>query len=267
MLPNKTTKGQIKSKHCPWKLFVLATLLISIPPSFCRAETAKTPFGQATRLAIKKINDIILSENGQNTQKIEALDKQAEALRPQILKEKDAAIAPLAKALQDPALPLKTRVFAANFLGLLSDPGAFTPLENVLLDSKAPDTLRSQAASILSDVPVNAPARRRVFCQALAQENLLEFTLSQVLFEVSRLGCQDTALLKKRALAFGPRPKQKNKVLVLLAIQGMGESFSLDAADQLWDVFGFFHEGSSERNASLKALLIQSRREIPKSEG
>ena len=215
------------------------------------------------RQAIEKMNQIVLSESGQNTARVKELDQKAEALSALIIPEKDAALIPLGQAAEDVNLPIKARVFAVNFLGLLNDPGSFQPLKKILLDSHSPDVLRSQAASVLGDVPVSATARRRVFCRTLAQQNIPPFALSQVLFEVSRLGCRDVNLIEDRAKSFGRHPRQEKRILALLAIDGLGESYSLDAGASLWSLFNFYPSGSSERGAILKALLKRSFLEIP----
>ena len=169
----------------------------------------------------------------------------------------------MTEAAEDSDLPLKTRIFMINFLGLLNDPGSFKALQKILLYPKNSDVLRAQAASVLFDAPVGVPARRRVFCEFLSQKNTPPLTLSQVLFEVSRLGCRDVNLLKAKVESFGSEPEKQDKILALLAIQGMGESFSLKASAALWNLFDFFNAGSPERREILKALLKQSFRNIP----
>lgn len=215
------------------------------------------------RQAIEKMNQIVLSESGQNTARVKELDQKAEALSALIIPEKEAALTPLGQAAEDVNLPIKARIFAVNFLGLLNDPGSFQPLKKILLDSHSPDVLRSQAASVLFSVPVSIPARRRVFCRALAQKDIPPFALSQVLFEVSRLGCRDVNLIEDRAKSFGRHPRQEKKILALLAIDGLGESYSLDAGGSLWSLFNFYPAGSSERGEILKSLLKRSFLDIP----
>lgn len=243
------------------RFFFFVCLILNLPPAL--AGASPPPDAGVAQKTIQKINLLMTQERGQNIVKRQEMDQKSEALGRKIIQLKSAALAPLGEAAQNRSLALKTRVFAVNFLGLLNDPGSFIFLKSILLDSTEPDVLRAASASILFDVPVNKPTRRRVFCEILSRKKIPRLTLSQVLFEVSLLGCQDADLLKEKAESFGERPQGKKKVLSLLAIQGLGESFSLNAAQVLWSLFDFFPAGSSERGEILKSLLKQNHREIP----
>ncbi len=212
---------------------------------------------------IDEINRLVLKEKGQNSFKIEELDKKIEKLGVHIARQKAKAIEPLGAVAQDSHWPLKTRVFCVNFLGLIHDPGVFPVLSKILLDSSLPDVLRSEAASLISESPVSAGAVREVLCRNFSQKNLPELTLGQTLFEIARIGCPQTDLLLKQAEDFGDHPADKNRVLAILTVKALGESFSLKASSALWRLFVFYSPGSSMRKEVLKALLKQSQRKLP----
>ncbi len=77
------------------------------------------------KFQIDEINRLVLKEKGQNSFKIEELDKKIEKLGARIARQKVEAIEPLGEIAQDSQWPLKTRVFCVNFLGLIHDPGGF----------------------------------------------------------------------------------------------------------------------------------------------
>ncbi len=237
---------------------LIASLLILSSPALKAAN-------RSVQSEIDEINRLVLQEKGQNSIKVDWLDKKIEKLGKKVIHEKSEALKPLGDVVLNSHAPLKTRIFCINFLGLINDPGAFTTLSQVLLDSSQPDALRSEAASLISQSPVSISARRQVLCRNLAQKNLPELTLSQTLFEISRLGCPQTHLLLKQAQGFGNNPSGKNKVLAILVIKALGESFSLNASKTLWRLFDFYSPGSLLRKEVLKALLKQSRRRLPSS--
>ncbi len=214
---------------------------------------------------IDEINRLVLKEKGQNSFKIEELDKKIEKLGVRIARQKVEAIKPLGKISQGSHWPLKTRVFCVNFLGLIHDPGVFPILSKILLDPVMPDVLRSEAASLIAQSPVSKGAIRQLLCKNFSQKNLPELTLGQTLFEIARIGCPQTDLLLKQAEAFGDHPSGKNRVLAILTVQALGESFSLKAPAALWRLFVFYSPGSSMRKEVLKALLKQSQRKLPRA--
>ncbi len=214
---------------------------------------------------IEEINRLVIEEQGQNSAKIDWLDRKIEKLGPSIARQKSAAIEPLSRVVLDSRSPLKTRIFCINFLGLIDDPGTFPIFSQVLLDSSQQDALRSAAASLLSHAPVSTGAMRKVLCQNFSQKNLPELTFSQTLFEISKIGCPQADLLLKQAQDFGDNPMGQKKVLAELSVQALGESFSLKAPETLWRLFSFYAPGSRMRREVLKELLNQSRRELPRA--
>ncbi len=217
------------------------------------------------KFQIDEINRLVLKEKGQNSFKIEELDKKIEKLGARIARQKVEAIEPLGETAQDSHWPLKTRVFCVNFLGLIHDPGVFPIVSKILLDPAMPDVLRSEAASLIAESPVSEGAVRQVLCKNFSQKNLPELTLGQTLFAISRIGCPQTDLLLKRAEDFGDHPSKRNRVLAILTVQALGESFSLKAPAALWRLFDFYSPGSSMRKEALKALLKQSQRKLPRT--
>ncbi len=221
--------------------------------------------GPSIQSRIEEINRLVLDEKGQNSIKVSRLDKKIEKLGARLIRQKSAALGPLSRVVLDSHWPLKTRVFCINFLGLMDDPGAFTVLSQLLLDPSQPDVLRSQAASLLPRSPVSIEAKRKVLCRNYAQKNLPELTKDQTLFEISKFGCPQVDLLLKQTRDFGDKPEGKNRVLAILSIQALGESFSSQSLQVLWKLFDFYSPGSLMRGEVLKALLRQSRRRLPRS--
>src|SRR5437660_1467131 len=84
-----------------------------------------------------------------------------------------------------------------------------------------------------------------------------EQVVGAALFALTRLGCDETSALERRAKSFGVRPKPEDERLAGWAVAALGRSMPVDAARALWRVFDFFPKGSPGRLRALEALLKQ----------
>jgi hypothetical protein len=205
----------------------------------------------------KRVEALELQQQNKDAGEIRALDKKIEALTPQVLRLGFLAVAPLAAIAQDPKRSDKTRIWALNFLALTHDPASLAPLKAVLDDAKAPELCREAAASAINSVDISAVSRRQALCDSAAKD-LPPEALREALYALKIIGCDDPAVLERRAKEFGGKPDAKEAVLVDYAIDALGRSHPVESARALWRVFAFFPKGSPQRLETLKQLLLQS---------
>ncbi len=201
---------------------------------------------QAVALVFSRIDALQKREFNQNAYQVERLDKRCEALAPEVLGLGPDAAQPLLAVARDEKRPVKERLFAVTFLGLLDDPAAFLPLEEVAL-APGPDDLRSAAVAGLEGAGVSRRAVRRAACDALAQDDLPPRALAAALAVASRTGCDEPRSLYAWARRFGRMPRGDSARLAGLAATGLSRSFPFEGGRLLWKLFDFYPPGSTQR--------------------
>lgn len=209
-------------------------------------------FGEIERLEREQVN--------KTADVIRVGDRRAHALAPSVLRWGHKVIPPLEAIARDAGKPAKTRQLAVSVIGLTRDPGAFPPLRAMLLDSALPDGLRSEAAVGLGGTTVSKAARREAFCSALREDALPPQALREALIAVSTLGCDDAALLERRARLLSLSPNGADAERARLILAALGRTPAPEAGDALWRLFGDYAAGSPQREAALTALLADPAR-------
>ncbi len=96
-----------------------------------------------------------------------------------------------------------------------------------------------------------------VLCSALAQEDLPREVLSEALLSLSRLGCPDPAALTRIARSFGPRPDEKDLVLLNASIAALGRSRGAASGKALIGLIAHFPPQGEPRAAAIAALAAR----------
>ncbi|MBI3551171.1 MAG: HEAT repeat domain-containing protein [Elusimicrobia bacterium] len=218
-------------------------------------SAAETP-RQAVERVFSRVEALEARQFNQDARAVRELDRQIEALKPEIVALGGEAVAPLSGIAGDAKRSEKTRLWALSFLALTRDPGSLNPLKSALYDAKTPPLLRAEAAAAVPGLDLGSAAKRGVLCDALKLE-LPPDALRQTLFALSRLGCDETSGLETRALEYGSTPSAKQAPLVGYAAAALGVSKPVGAARTLWRLFDFFAKRSPQRLAVLQALLAQ----------
>lgn len=231
---------------------LLAALSVGAAPNAQHSGPADAE--QTINALFDHIDGLEDRQKGRDVRTLRELDRQIEALKPEVLKFGAQALGPLSKIAENPARREKTRLWALSFLALTRDPGALEPLERILDDPKSPPLLRADAASAIPSLEVGAAARRRALCGALELEQPAE-ARREILFALSRLGCAEPGALERRAREAGSRPKGASRVDAGRAVEALGRSSGEPAARALWRLFDFYPKGSPERGQVLDALF------------
>lgn len=230
---------------------VLALLALAAVPTWSAphgsAEAAVTAvFNTIARMQAQQVN--------KTAREISALDRQCQSLAPEALRWGWRSVAPLSRVLAQRSLPVKTRLFAASFLGLTRDPLAFPPLKALLHDPAEPALLRSAAAESLPDLGVSKAALRAALCPVLDEEALPKDVLTLTLIGLAHIGCEDPALLEKTARAFGPRPSDEDGVNARRALTALSHSLPPSVGRSLLSLLAYYPPASPLREAALQAL-------------
>lgn len=221
--------------------------------ALCIPASAQTPQAVVERVMIRA-EKIVASEKGKDAREIGGLDWRAENLANELKPLGWKAVPALAAAAQDLKRPAKVRLFAASFLALIRDPAAFPPLEDILLDPEQAPSVRALAAQSLPGQGAPDAAVSKALCAALAQEELPREVLTDIMMALSRLGCPDPAALTRIARSFGPRPAEKDLVLVSASLSALGRSRGAVSGKALLALAGYFPPQGAPRAAAIKAL-------------
>ena len=213
---------------------------------------------QAPQAVVAKVmaraEKLVAAQKGKDAREIRDLDRQAEDLSKELKPLGWRAAPALGSAVSDLKRPEKVRLFAVSFLGLIRDPAAFPPLEDILLNRDLSPSLRALAAQSLPGQGAPDAAVSEVLCAALAQEDLPREVLSEALLSLSRLGCPDPAALTRVARSFGPRPAGKDLLIATAAIGVLGRSRGVASAKALIGLIGHFPPQGEARAAAILAL-------------
>lgn len=222
-------------------------LALSAPAS------AQTPHAVVAKV-MARAEKLVAAQKGKDAREIRDLDRQAEDLSKELKPLGWRAAPALGAAVSDLKRPEKVRLFAVSFLGLIRDPAAFPPLEDILLNQDLSPSLRALAAQSLPGQGAPDAAVSKALCAALAQEDLPREVLSGALLSLSRLGCADPAALTRIARAFGPRPTGKDLAIVTAAIAILGRSRGTASGKALFALIVHFPPQGEPRAAAIAAL-------------
>lgn len=224
-------------------------------------HAAEKPDAVVKRVVLKA-EKLIAAQKGKDAREIRDLDREAQALHAQVKPLGWKAAPALGSAVQDLKLHTKTRLVAASFLGLIRDPAAFPPLEDILLNKEQAPSVRASAAQSLPGQGAPDAAVSKALCAVLAEPELPREVLAESLLTLSRLGCVDTASLARLARSFGPRPSEKDLPLAKAALSALGRSYGRESGRQIFSLIGYFPPQGEVRAAAIKALDAR-RAEIP----
>ena len=222
-------------------------LALAVPVS------AQTPEAVVARV-LARAEKLVASQNGKDAREIRDSDLAAENLSKELKPLGWKAAPALGAAAQELKRPVKVRVLAVSFLGLIRDPATFPPLEDILLNREQTPIVRSLAAQSLPGLGAPDASVSKVLCAALAQEDLPREVLSDVMLSLSRLGCPDPAALTRLARSFGPRPGEKDLVLVKAALATLGRSRGADSGQATLALVSYFPPLGDARAAAIMAL-------------
>ncbi len=231
---------------------LLAALLV-LPAA---AQTLHSP--ALVDRVLARAEKLILSQAGKDARDVAALDREAERLFRDLTPLGWRAAEPLGRAARDGKRPPKVRLLAASWLGLLGDPAAFGPLEDVLLDDAQPGFVRTIAAQSLPGTGAPDSAVSRALCEALARESLPRETAEIALLPLARLGCREPEPLLRLARAGGPRPAGRDLALAGAATAALGASRGPLSARALLGLLAYFPPESPARERVVAALERRS---------
>lgn len=197
---------------------------------------------------------LVAAQKGKDAREIAELDREAESLSARLKPLGWKAVPALASAVKDLKRPPKVRLLAASFLALTADPTALPPLEDVLLDGEQPPFVRSLAAQSLSGLGAPDAAVRKGLCAALAQKDLPDEVLASALIPLARLGCPEPGPLERVARAYGPRPGEKELILVRSAVAALGRSRGVESGKVLLGLVSYFPALGEPRAAAIMGL-------------
>ncbi len=215
--------------------------------------SAQNPQAVVARV-MARAEKLVVSEKGKDAREIRDSDLTAENLSKELEPLGWKAAPALGAAAQELKRPIKVRLLAVSFLGLIRDPAAFPPLEDILLNREQAPIVRSLAAQSLPGLGAPDASVSRVLCAALAQEDLPREVVTDVMLSLSRLGCTDPAALTRLARSFGPRPKDMDLVLEKAALAVLGRSRGVDSANAILALVSYFPPLGAARAAAVMAL-------------
>lgn len=216
------------------------------------ASAAETPDAAVARV-MTRVDALVTDRTGKHAGELAAADRRAEELAKTLLSLKWRAALPLGAAVRAPGRTPRARLIAVGALGLLRDPAAAAPLEDVLLDGALDAPTRALAAQSLP-AQRSPVAARRALCAVLAVEELNAEIVDEALAAVSRLGCPDPAVLRRAARAFGPRPEGRALLATRHALAALGRTPGADAAAELLDLAAYYPAPGAVGAAAVVAL-------------
>jgi hypothetical protein len=228
---------------------MIATLLLAL----CLPASAETPQAVISR-ALARAEKLVAAQKGKDAREIRDLDTEAENLSKDLKPLGWKAAAALGASVQDLKRPEKVRLFAVSFLGLIRDPAAFPPLEDILLNQEQTPSVRAMAAQSLPGQGAPDAAVSKALCAALAQADLPREVLSEIMLPLSRLGCPEPAALERLARSFGPRPDGKDQPLVIAALAALGRSHGTASGRAILSLITYFPSIGEPRASAIKAL-------------
>ena len=228
-------------------MIIALFLALAVPVS------AQTPQAVVTRV-MARAEKLVASQKGKDAREIRDSDLAAENLSKELKPLGWKAAPALGAAAQELKRPMKVRLLAVSFLGLIRDPAAFPPLEDILLNREQAPIVRSLAAQSLPGLGAPDGSVSKVLCAALAQEDLPREVLADVLLSLSRLGCPDPAALTRIVRSFGPRPGEKDLMLVKAAFAVLGRSRGVDSGKTILALVSYFPPLGAARAAAIMAL-------------
>lgn len=198
---------------------------------------------------------------------MEALELKPSGRHPLDRREKESRLAAYGekfRALQTDAVPLlswyvsqkerplKIRLYAAAFLGLIADIGAFPALSQTALDKSEDAGLRAAALSSAGSLGVPVAQMRRLLerCAREAPEPLLR----EAFLQLSFIGAEDASLAYETAKRAGFAPAGLDRGTAAHAVEALGRARSAEAQELLFKLLAYFRAGSPPRAKVLTAL-------------
>lgn len=188
------------------------------------------------------------------------LDAQLASHGPRVRSMGPEAVAPLGAYLADPSRPLKVRLYAAAFLGLIADPGALAPLRARVEDPSEDPELRAAALQAAASLRLGPEFLRSWFDGVADDETAPEVLRREALTQLAWLGSDSPDSMLKAVKRAGPRPKGPAAAGAGYALAALGRSRSQAATGSLLRALRYAREGSVLRTRALQALRA---RDIP----
>jgi len=181
------------------------------------------------------------------------LDRKLEAFAPRFKALSPKSVRLLAWYLGVRERPLKLRLYAAAFLGLIGDPGALPALRRCIEDSEEDPGLRSAALQAIGSLRIPDADRRPLLDRALSDpypDPVVREALSQLRFT----GTDEVTAVERLAKRGGPDPKSVAEGEAVSAAAALGASKSPKADAALFRLLRYFGRGSRVRGEILAAL-------------
>ncbi|MFH1724415.1 MAG: HEAT repeat domain-containing protein [Elusimicrobiota bacterium] len=149
--------------------------------------------------------------------------------------------------------PLKLRLYAAAFLGLIGDPGALRPLTSLVRDPDEDPGLRSAALQSVGSLRLSEADLRPILDEAAHPSNP-PAVVREALAQLAWTGTVEVGRISRIAKRNGPDPQGLDRGAAAHAAAALGRSPSPKADAALFDLLRHFKKGSPLRPRALAAL-------------
>jgi len=218
-------------------------------PSAARADRLDDILADMARLAA--------SQQGTHPLDAREAERRLQTYGPEVAAMPPEAAPRLGRALNDPARPLKVRLYAAAFLGLHGDPGSLTALKECLRDSRADPGLRAAALQSVSSLRLRPDEVRRVLDGAAGDPSAPSEVTAEALAGLSIVGTDDLPGMARLARRAGAEPERRfrDQADARHAVRALALSRDPSAAGVLLDLLRFFAWHSPLKAEVLRGLL------------
>ncbi|MFA5138550.1 MAG: HEAT repeat domain-containing protein [Elusimicrobiota bacterium] len=149
--------------------------------------------------------------------------------------------------------PLKMRLYAAAFLGMIADPAGLTSLKACVRDPEEDAGLRSAALLNIGSLGLS-PHDLRPFLEEAAALKNPEPVIREAFSQLSDIGCSDVKLAAKAAKRHGSDPEGAEAATAAHAVLALSRCPSKDADPALLKLLRYFKKGSTLRGKVLSGL-------------
>ncbi|MFH2202091.1 MAG: HEAT repeat domain-containing protein [Elusimicrobiota bacterium] len=163
------------------------------------------------------------------------------------------AVRPLAWYVGASKRPLKVRLYAAVFLGLLGEPAALPALKARILDPLEDAGLRSTALLSAGSLGL-PPAQIRPLLDRCAADSEPEVLRREALAQLSWLGTERVAQAEQAAKRAGPDPEGLALGSAAHAVSALGRAKAAGAEEALLRLLRYYKKGSKLRRRVLSAI-------------
>jgi len=155
--------------------------------------------------------------------------------------------------IRNPERPIKIRVYAASFLGMIKDPASLPAMKACVRDPDEDPGLRS--AALLNIGSLGLPPRDlRPFLEEAADLKNPEPVVREAFSQLSDIGCSDAKLAARAAKRHGSDPQGAEAATAAHAVLALSRCPSKDADPALLKLLRYFKKGSALRGKVLSGL-------------